>query len=120
MESIRLEPPSEAGGCEKLAGMNGETSVDDRILMAVASHRRLFPYVVKHLAENRMLKDDQAYVRPADLPPSRELIGIMGEIRDELIEGMQAKEAERQRIRELQVINMTANVTRERRPYFVR
>jgi hypothetical protein len=121
LEEIRLEYNPDTRR-EYLVGIGDELVPDDRILKAVATHKRIFPYVVKQLAVNQYLKEDPTYVDHRHIPPPRRVLDIMGDIRDELLIGVSSQSAESRTIqlRQAQVQNMTQNVRPERPPYFCR
>lgn len=103
---------------EELVGLGDELIPDDRIIEAVANHRRIFPYVVRHLALNQYRKENPEYTPSHDVPPCSGLLGIMGQVRDDLLMGM--GETQPQCHARIQAENMTNNVRPDRPPYFVR
>lgn len=105
--NIELDP-----GSGILIGINGDLNVSKIVAEAVERSGRLFPYVVRHIADNRIKSE-------VDEINSVDSIQCMREVRDELklcIESLQKNRTKRHQ----QASNMTANVKSYKQPYFVR
>lgn len=112
LELVRLpEDPSR----EIMVGIDGEISVTDNIANAVERSERLFPYVVHHIAKNRMQSDEEFYASSHSKPIQEQ----MREVRDELNVCLRSIRHAR-RIKLQQAQNITINVRPVRQPYFVR
>jgi hypothetical protein len=86
-QSIRLEliPGSNR---EMLVGINGEVSLDSRIIAAVSAQKRLFPYVVELVAINQYCKDEPGYVHNYNEPAGHGLRELMAVLRNELVDAI--------------------------------
>lgn len=111
---IQLVRATENANQEILVGLNGDTEINERIVRAVDQTGRLFPHVVRHVANNRLNS-----IKVATEDDSGQLHEHMRSVRDELkvsLDGLRKAKAQRL----LQARNLTANVTKQRPPYFVR
>lgn len=111
---ILLVRDNENTNQEVLVGLNGDIEITERIVRAVEQTGRLFPYIVRHIASNRV----NSYEAATD-DISGQLHEQMREVRDELkvsLDGLRIAKSQRL----LQAGNMTANVPKQRPPYFVR
>lgn len=111
---IRLVRATENANQEILVGLNSDTEITERIVRAVDQTGRLFPHVVRHVANNRLHS-----IEVGSDDDSGQLHEHMCSVRDELkvsLDGLRKARAQRL----LQARNLTANVTKQRPPYFVR
>jgi hypothetical protein len=115
-QEIRLERSEEHPNQEVLVGLNGDLEIDERITRAVEKSGRLFPYVVQHIAQNRVGELGQVFASE----DSGHLTDHMRSVRDELNFSVRSLREARRQARLQQAANLTVNVRPERPPYFAR
>ncbi|MDB5169299.1 MAG: hypothetical protein JWO41_655 [Candidatus Saccharibacteria bacterium] len=79
---LELDPRTRS---ERLVGVSDEQQVDERIAHAVVNQRRLFAPLVRHLAGNQYRDINPEYQERTDTPPPKDLLQLMGVVRDELL-----------------------------------
>lgn len=119
---ITLERDPARPSKERLVGINGQTTIDARVIASVRADRRLFPHVVGHMAENIIRLGDPGFSHNPDEPARGPMLEVMGSLRNELKSRIDAPPSPEEQSVRLIALGLLASGSEidNKAPYFAR